>query len=152
MKPPRNIIRIDQEVSRTHAWRVTLQRKREIILKTFSDGIYGGKRKSLKAVVEYRNTLLAQDQRFEHALWIRTRLRKNNRSGIPGVGRYEVITNPDTGDRNIFWLASWTDEKGIYHQRKFYVSRYGERLAKRLAVAEREYQLNRACALKSVES
>src|ERR1051325_2220211 len=49
MKPPRNIIRINHERSRTHGWRVTLQRKGKIIVKTFSDGIYGGKRKALNA-------------------------------------------------------------------------------------------------------
>src|ERR1041385_795858 len=49
MKPPRNIIRINHERSRTHGWRVTLQRKGKIIVKTFSDGIYGGERKGLES-------------------------------------------------------------------------------------------------------
>ena len=53
MKPPRNIIRIDHEPSRTFAWRVTLQRKGEIVVKNFSDGVYDGKRKALKATVTF---------------------------------------------------------------------------------------------------
>ncbi len=151
MKPPTNITRIDRDENSTHGRHVTLQRKREIIGKTFSDGVYGGKRKALKAAVEYRDTLLAQDEPFEYQLWVRTRLRKNNTSGIPGVGRYEVIDNPGTGRRRAFWQAKWTDANGDERTRKFSVLRYGERLAKRLAIAEREYQLNLACAMKSVQ-
>ena len=44
MTPPRNIIRVDHEASRTHAWRVTVQRHKDIAVKMFSDAIYGGKR------------------------------------------------------------------------------------------------------------
>ena len=47
--PPRNIIRVDHEASHTHAWRVTLQRHNDIVVKMFSDSMYGGKRKALKA-------------------------------------------------------------------------------------------------------
>ena len=58
MTPPRNIIRVDHEASRTHAWRVTLQRHNDIVVKMFSDSIYGGKRKALKAAVICRDELL----------------------------------------------------------------------------------------------
>jgi len=145
-------MRIDHDASRTHAWRVTLQRKSEIIVKTFSDGVYGGKRRALEAAVDYLNSLLAQDRRFEHQIWVRTRLRKNNTSGIPGVGRYEVIDNPKTEHRRAFWMASWIDENGVGRKRKFSVLRYGERRAKRLAIAERERQLDRVCAIKAVRA
>jgi len=145
----RNIIRMDHEPSHTYGWRVTVQRKGEIIVRMFSDGVYGGKRKALKAAVEYRDGLLSHYSDVEHQLWVRTRLRRNNTSGIPGVARYEVLANPNTGRRNAFWLASWVDEHGNSRKRKFYVSRYGERQSKRLAIAERERQLNRVCASKS---
>jgi hypothetical protein len=147
MKHSRNIVRIDHEASRTHGWRVTLQRKGEITIKMFSDGVYGGKRKALKAAVEFRRALLNQYSPVEHQLWVRTRLRRNNTSGIPGVGRYEVLANPNTGRREAFWLASWINENGASRKRKFYVSCYGEREAKLLAIAERERQLNRVCAI-----
>ena len=42
-----------------------------------------------------------------------------------------------------------SDEQGDSRKRKFMVSHYGERQAKRLAVAERERQLNLVCATKS---
>ncbi|MFH2047040.1 MAG: AP2 domain-containing protein [Pseudomonadota bacterium] len=149
MKHSRNIIRIDHEASRTYGWRVTLQRKGKIIVKTFSDGVYGGKRKALKAAVEYRNSLLLKHSSYEHQIWVRARLRRNNTSGIPGVGRYEVLANLNTGRREAFWLASWTNEDGVGRKRKFSVLCYGERQAKRLAIAERNRQTLRVCAIKS---
>lgn len=152
MKSPRNIVRIDHEASRTYGWRVTVQRKGQIIAKTFSDGIYGGKRKALKNAEEYRNVLLSQHLPFEHLIWACSRLRKNNTSGIPGVGRYDILGNANTGRRDAFWLASWTNENGVGRKRKFYVSRYGEREAKRLAIAERNKQLKQVCTIKSSQS
>ena len=150
MVPPRNIIRVDHEASRTHAWRVTVQRHNDIAAKTFSDAIYGGKRKALKAAEVYRGELLRRYSPYAHAIWVRTRLRRNNRSGIPGVGRYEERVNHNTGYTRVFWLASWVNEQGDSRKRKFMVSHYGERHAKRLAVAERERQLSIVCASKSV--
>jgi hypothetical protein len=151
MTPPRNIIRVDHEGSHTHAWRVTLQRWNGITVKTFSDSVHGGKRKALKAAREYRNGLLLQHSPFKHHVWVRTRLRRNNTSGIPGVGRYEVVANPNTERRQVFWLASWANERGVRHQRKFFISSYGERQAKRLAINERRRQLNRVCAIKCAQ-
>jgi hypothetical protein len=149
MTPPRNIIRVDHEASRTHAWRVTVQRHNDIAVKTFSDAVYGGKRKALKAAEAYRDELLRRYSPYAHAIWVRTRVRRNNRSGIPGVGRYEELTNPKTGHIRIFWLAFWTNEHGDNRRRKFMVSQYGERQARRLAVAERERQLTLVCTAKS---
>lgn len=149
MTPPRNIIRVDHEASRTHAWRVTLQRHNDIAVKTFSDAIYGGKRRALKAAEAYRDELLRRYSPYAHAIWVRTRLRRNNTSGIPGVGRYEERVNRNTGYTRVFWLASWVNELGASRKRKFMVSHYGERQAKRLAVAERECQLSLVCATKS---
>ena len=149
MTPPRNIIRVDHEASRTHAWRVTVQRHNDIVVKTFSDTISGGKRKALKAAEVYRDELLRRYSPYAHAIWVRTRLRRNNTSGIPGVGRYEERVNPHTGYTRVFWLASWVNEQGDSRKRKFAVSYYGERQAKRLAVAERERQLTLVCGTKS---
>jgi hypothetical protein len=128
-----------------------VQRHNDIVVKTFSDAIYGGKRKALKVAVEYRDELLRRYSPYAHAIWVRTRLRRNNRSGIPGVGRYEERTNSNTGYTRVFWLASWVNEQGNSRKRRFLVSHYGERQAKRLAVAERERQLNLVCATKSAD-
>ncbi len=145
---PRNIIRVNHEASRTHAWRVTLQRHNDIVVKTFSDSIYGMKRKALKTAMAYRDELLHQYSPYTHAIWVRTRLRRNNTSGIPGVGRYEERANPHTGYTRVFWLASWVNEHGDSRKRRFTVSHYGERQAKPFAVAERARQLNLVLSLR----
>jgi len=144
----RNIVRVDHEASRMHAWRATLQRWNGITVKTFSDSVHHGKRNALKAALEYRNAILLRHSPLKHHVWVRTRLRKNNTSGIPGVGRYGVVANSRTGRRQVFWLAFWVDEHGVRRQRKFFISSYGERQAKGLAIAERKRQLNRVGAIK----
>ncbi len=118
-----------------------------MIVKPLSDNVYAGTRKALKAAVDYRDAFLTEDDPFGHQIWVRTRLLKNNKSGIPGVHRYQFIDNPRTGNVRAFRLASWIDEHGFNCKRKFSVARYGEREARRLAIAEREYQLNRVCAI-----
>jgi hypothetical protein len=145
-KPPRNIRRLDHDAKGDHGWIVTLQRKGAAIVKRFSDGIYGGKREALKAAVEYRDSFLARDKPFDHQIWIRTRLRKNNKSGIPGVLRYEIPRRSDPQNPREYWIATWTNEHGVTRQRKFSIERYGEEEAKLLAIAERDYQLRRVCA------
>ena len=147
----RNITRIDHEASHTHAWRTTLQRWNGITVKTFSDSVHSGKRNALKAALEYRNALLLQHSPFTHQVWVRSRLRRNNTSGIPGVARYEVVANPKTGRLQVYWMAFWVNELGASRKRKFFISRYGERQAKRLAIAERTRQLNHVCAIKCAQ-
>ena len=147
MKHLRNIRRIDSEINRTHAWLVQVQRGNRNAMKMFSDSVFGGKQKALQAATTFHAQLLAEVPDYEYQVWLRTRLRRNNTSGIPGVSRHEHIDNPDTGRRVVFWLASWTDEHGVGRKRKFSVLRYGERKAKQLAIAERERQLKQVCAI-----
>ena len=142
MKPRHNILRFDDDSNR-HGWRVTLRRMGKIVVKTFSDSVYGGKQEALRAAIEHLDILLDQVPLFEYRIWFCTRPRKNNTSGIRGVGRYEVV------NKTPFWQARWINEEGDRDERRFHVSRYGEDQAKCLAVAEREYQLARACALRA---
>ena len=114
----------------------------------FTDGVYGGKRKSFNAALEFRNEVLAAVSNYEYYIHQRTILRKNNKSGVPGVGRYEVIQNINTGKKVAFWSAFWDDEYGIRRSRKFYVSCYGERNAKKLAIAKRQEMLKEVCTAK----
>ena len=149
MKPLRNIRRIDIETIRTHAWLVEVRRGNRSIVKMFSDGVYGSKSKALQAAISFHTQLLAEVPDYEYQIWLGTRLRRNNTSGIPGVARYDNIANQNTGRREVYWLASWVDEHGARRKRKFSVLIYGERMAKQLAVAERERQFKRVCAIKS---
>ncbi len=148
MKRLKNIRRIDNDVNSTYAWLVQVQRGDRTTIKMFSDGVHGGKRKAMQAAIAYRDQFLADTDHFKYQMWLRTILRRNNSSGIPGVARY-ISTDPKTGNSWAFWLASWIDEHGISRKRKFSVLRYGERTAKKLAMTEREQKLHEACSVKS---
>jgi hypothetical protein len=144
----RNISRVDNAEKRMHSWRVDFRRRNESVIRIFSDGIHGGKEEALAAAIAYRDQLLSCHSYLDHQIWKRTRLRKDNTSGIPGVGRYKYI-DPRSGYRNAFWRAVWADENGLRREQRYYVSRYGEVQAKRLAIAERERQLFRVCKIKA---
>ena len=150
MKRPFRIRRVDYEAKHTHGYLVQVQRNHRITTKFFSDGVYGGKPKALVAAVSFRNELLAEAH-YEYQIWRRSIPRRNNRSGITGVGRYDKIVDPSTGRREIVWLAYWVNEDGSSGKRKFSVLAHGESRAKQLAIAERERQLRRVCAIKAGE-
>lgn len=142
-----NIQRVDDDSRRTHAWIARVQRNNRIVAKMFSDCVYGGKSKAKKAATDYRKKLLSEVPLVEHQIWRRNILRRNNSSGIPGVGRYERVANPRTGRKEAFWLASWIDEHGASRKRKFSVMCHGEDQAKQFAIEERNRQLQRVCQI-----
>ena len=95
MKRLRNIRRVDNKANRTYAWLVQVQRNNQITMKMFSDSVYGGKRKALQAAIAFRTQLLGEmASHYEHQIWRRSVLRRNNTSGIPGVARYENTCQP----------------------------------------------------------
>lgn len=139
----RNIRRMDDDARRTHAWIVQVQRKNNIIIKMFSDSLFGSKQKALMAALEYRDFLIIAPSPAEHNLWHRTIVRRNNTSGIPGVGLYKRSNGKER------WVAFWIDENGIKKSRTFSVDVYGQRQAKQLAISERQRQLKRLYKLKN---
>lgn len=143
----RHIHRVDSDSRGTHAWLVRLQRHNRSTAKMFSDGVWGGKRKALAAARAWRDQQIQNHSQYEHQLWRRNRLRRNNRSGLVGVARYErKPTSAQPAGGAAFWLASWVDEHGASRKRKFSVTRWGERGAKRKAIEERDLQVRRAVA------
>ncbi len=153
MKPKalRNIHRTDDDNSRTHAWLVQVQRHNQIAMKMFSDGVWGGKRKALAAARAWRDELTQPLTEQAHALWLRNRLRSNNRSGLVGVARYErtVDANSRKNSGAAFWLGFWIDEHGASRKRKFSVKLWGERGAKQKAIAARALGVSEAEAAKA---
>jgi hypothetical protein len=143
-----HILRLDIEAKRVHGWQVMAVRNKINKSKRFSDAEYGGRDEALQAAIRYRDELLAKTDHLAHQLWIRSAVRRNNKSGIPGVGRCEQIYKRSPNARYASWYAKWFDEHGKGHARWFSVSRYGEQEAKQLAIAERERQLERVCIAK----
>ncbi|HVK53410.1 MAG TPA: hypothetical protein VM532_00120 [Burkholderiales bacterium] len=139
----RNIRRIDDARTRTYAWVVQVQRRNQVVIQYFTDNLFGGKEKALKAAMTLRDQLVEQMHDNRYPLWRRTIKRRNNTSGIVGVGRY--VSRENVGNRIIertFWQAFW-EEGGRRHSRKFLVSKHGELGAKRLARETRRQAIQR---------
>lgn len=66
-------------------------------------------------------------------------VRQPNAVGIPGVTR--IITSVK-GYEYEFWKAIWTNLDGTRQSKQFSVNKYGEKKAKRLAVAARKAALD----------
>lgn len=134
-----HIRRIDHAQKRTHAWIVQVQRRGEITIRRFSDGRHGGRQKALEAAIRFRDATLSQLHDARYPVWRRNRKRRNNTSGIVGVGRY---VSREQGRRGIVervsWQAFWDGPDGRRHTRKFSVNLHGERRARDLAPRARE--------------
>lgn len=135
------ITRVDQEFSRTHAWKVAIQRRNRIHTAQFSDGVYGGKQAALHAAMRHRDELVQSLRPLSRQELCRIR-KKNNRSGIPGVTRIEQYETQRGRKRlRVCWVAQWPVGPGRAKQRKFSVRLYGERGAFMRALRTRRQAL-----------
>ncbi len=138
------ISRVDNEVSRTHGWLVTIQRRGVIYRKHFSDGVHGGKTKSFNAAKAYRDEVIAKHPPFSMREYSNI-VKKNNRSGVVGVCRYcasETRDMPEEKQR-WFWVASWPLPDGRRKRVKFSVKKYGEEGAFKMALKARKDALKK---------
>lgn len=146
----RNIRRMDDPSRSTHAWLVQVQRHKHAAIKMFSDNVWGGKRKALAAARQWRDEHTQPRGEYQHELWRRNILRRNNSSGLVGIARYERKPLPSgKPSHGAFWLAFWVDEHGISRKRKFSVRRWGEHRAKQMAIEVREQGVRHAVAART---
>lgn len=136
--PIYGVTRVDNENSRTHGWLVTIQRRGVIFRRQFSDGVLGGKARSLAAAKAYRDEIVVKYPPFskrEHA----EILKKNNKSGVVGVCRYcaSETSRKTNAEKRWFWVASWVLPDGRAKRIKFSVKKYGEEGAFKMAVKAR---------------
>lgn len=133
------ISRVDNEVSRTHGWLVTIQRRGVIYRKHFSDGVHGGKQKSFAAAKGYRDEVIAKHPPFSMREYSNI-VKKNNRSGVVGVCRYCASETRDLPEdkQRWFWVASWPLPDGRRKRVKFSVKKYGEEGAFKAALKARK--------------
>lgn len=137
----RNIGRIDHDRLERHCWRVTLQIRRRIYIRNFSDRRYRGRDQALGAAQAFRDEMLA-----EHATMTRRDrcqvVRKNNRSGVSGVTRLIVTaSNGQQAASRVYWVARWPGGGKTVRQRRFSVKKYGEWGAYLRAVEARQHGL-----------
>ena len=125
----------------TRCWDVRVRRKHQTAAhQIFSDSKYGGKAAALRAAIRFRDSVLSDSAEHTYNLWrCKTIKRRDNTSGITGVGRY-VVTSRRNGGVSVsnLWIAHWCDAYGKRRSRAFSVERFGERRAKQLACETRE--------------
>jgi len=131
---------MDNEDTRTHAWRVQIQRNNKMAYKCFSDRLYGGKQKALQAAKTHLKELLKDFPNVDWKMWRRTLKRPNNTSGITGIGRYSTQKVQSNGQvkTHYSWQAFWKDADGKRRARSFSVNVYGDEGARRFALQARK--------------
>lgn len=128
----KNGFRFYRQLHRCSGWRAGFSLGGTRYFRYFSDAAYGSPEAARVAAEQFASQnkelhgeLLALRRRFE--------VRRNSRSGIPGVSRYE-----GDGTHGPYWLAYWNDQEGRRASRRFSIRHFGEAKAFRLAVKARE--------------
>lgn len=122
--------RIDDRAKRMLGWLVQYSVAGRHTRKFFSDLAFGTSAQAQAAAEVFAIKDLGEHQEIRS---LRRKLmpRRNTPHGIPGVTRH---ARPE--GTSAFWLACWTQD-GVRHQKKYSISRYGEREARELAFATR---------------
>lgn len=128
---PKNGFRFYRQIYRCHGWQARFTLKGVRYTRYFSDAAYGSAESARRAAEEFaaqngnlHRELLALGRRFE--------VRRNCRSGIPRVSKYEGWGHGP------YWLAYWHDESGRRVSRRFSISRLGDAKALECAVKARK--------------
>lgn len=133
------ISRMDNEQYNTHSWRVSLCRRGKRLVKNFPDKKCGGRYAALEQAIAFRDELLLEHppitrKEFSNAS------RRNNKTGITGVYKYAKSYRLKDGTKkeSWYWEANWPDAQGGSVCKAFPINRYGEALAKQMAIRARE--------------
>ncbi len=136
------ISRIDDDVYRTHAWRVSLSRRGKRHVKNFADKKCGGKGRALESAKQYRDFLLRKYPPMSRREFCSI-LRSNNQSGVTGVYNYAKSFTLKNGEikKSWYWEATWPIGNSEQAHVAFPVNTYGEQMARQLALRARENAL-----------
>ena len=100
-----NIRRVDHEASSTHCWRVTVQRRKRIFVRDFSDGRHGGRQPAFQAARLCRDALINAHPPLSKPAYCAIR-KMNNRSGISGLMRVDKWqVHNGRRARRLYWEA-----------------------------------------------
>jgi hypothetical protein len=132
------ISRFDDDKRRAHGWRVSLRRHGTKLVENFPDKKYGGRQKALKLAMHFRDELLGKFPPITREEMCRIR-RSNNKSGINGVYTYAKRYKLRDGSsrETWYWEATWPAEQGKHVSINFSVKKYGEELARSMAIRAR---------------
>lgn len=138
------ISRIDDTLRNSHAWRVSLTRRGQKLVKNFTDKKYGGKGKALNAAKAYRDELLIKYPPLSRKEFANAK-RRHNTSGITGVYTYakSYQLRDGTLKESWYWEANWPTDRGVSEHESFSVNKYGETVARQMAIRARERGLQK---------
>jgi hypothetical protein len=138
------VSRIDDDTNCAHAWRVSLRRNGRRFVRNFPDRKYGGGERALHAARTYRDQLLSENPPISRKDFCSIR-RSNNKSGTTGVCSYSKRYERRDGSikENWYWEASWPNEIGESTRKLFSVEKYGEEVARQMAVRARQEAIAR---------
>jgi hypothetical protein len=136
--PDYGISRFDDDDRNMHGWRVSLRRRGKMLVENFPDKKYGGRQKALTLARQYRDELLGKFppiSRREVCLIKRS----NNKTGISGVCTYakSYKLRDGTVRQTWYWEANWPAAEGKNVSINFSVRKYGEELARSMAIRAR---------------
>lgn len=124
--------RVYRERTGGGGWRVTFQVHCVRHFRYFADVNFGGAEQSHQAAVQFAS--FADAYKDLRTLALRFVVRKNTRSGVPGVTRIAA-----GGRRRAFWMSYWTDPiSRRKRSKRFAIHKFGEDGARAQAVAWRE--------------
>lgn len=132
------ISRVDNSQNHSHGWRISLRRHGKMLVKNYPDKTHGGKRKALSLAQRHRDELLEKYPpitRKEVCLIKRS----NNQTGITGVCTYgkKYTLKDGTEKESRYWEANWPDAEGVPRSINFSVNKYGEEVARSMAIRAR---------------
>jgi hypothetical protein len=136
--PNYGISRFDDDIRNTHGWRVSLRRYGKMLVENFPDKKCGGRKKAFELAQKYRDELLGKFPPISRKEVCQIR-RSNNKSGISGVCTYAKSYRVKDGNirETWYWEASWPGENGKNVSVNFSVNKYGEELARSMAIRAR---------------
>lgn len=138
------ISRIDDDLYRTHAWRVSIRRQGKLLVRNFPDKKFGGKRKAQQAAKQFRDEIIAKFPPTTRKQFCAT-VRRNNTSGIPGVYTYGKRYKLKDGSvrETRYWEAHWPVGENGSAKASFSYNTFGEKKAKQLAIQARKDGISR---------
>jgi hypothetical protein len=107
--------------------------------KNFTDKKYAGRELALANAIAFRDQFLVENPPISRQEFCKIK-RRHNKTGINGVYKYRKTYQLKDGTirESWYWEANWPDIDGKSISQSFAINRFGEKLAKSLAIEARE--------------
>ncbi len=133
----KGVCRFDLEDNGSRGYMVRIMRQGKMYQEFFSDGVYQGKRKALKAAVARREEL---EEALPPIVSQLDRKTSRNKSGIVGVHFARDVDSRYADGECYYYVASWLNGERARVNVRFSWKKHGQRLAWQLACIAREHK------------